>query len=108
MHLIGTVCGLRDGRSSIADRTRDMRGMVMGQTIAQGVNYLKKCVIVLRWAERLESLTPLCGRLIKEGITCRALLSEELSLPPDVRKHQTVHRRQEHGRNSRIILVQAL
>lgn len=84
MHLIGTVCGLRDGRSSIADRTRDMRGMVMGQTIAQGVNYLKKCVIVLRWAERLESLTPLCGRLIKEGITCRAMLSEELSLPPEV------------------------
>lgn len=50
----------------------------MEQEIAQGVWYLKKCVVALRWAERLAALTPLCGRLAEAGIDCRVMLSEEL------------------------------
>ncbi len=52
------------------------------QQIAQGIYYLKKCIMVLRGAEQLPSLAPLCERLIKEGINCQVMLSEELS--PDV------------------------
>ena len=52
------------------------------QQIAQGIYYLKKCIMVLRGAEQLPSLAPLCERLIKEGISCQVMLSEELS--PDV------------------------
>lgn len=50
----------------------------MGQEIAQGVLYLKKCVVALRWVERLAALTPLCERMVEAGIDCRVMLSEEL------------------------------
>ncbi len=52
------------------------------QRIGQGIYYLKKCIMVLRRAVQLPSLVPLCERLIKEGISCQVMLSEELS--PDV------------------------
>lgn len=49
------------------------------QRIGQGIYYLKKCIMVLRRAVQLPSLVPLCERLIKEGISCQVMLSEELS-----------------------------
>lgn len=55
---------------------------VVEQRIGQGIYYLKKCIMVLRGAEQLPSLAPLCERLIKEGISCQVMLSEELL--PDV------------------------
>lgn len=51
----------------------------MEREIVQGVFYLKKCVVALRWAERLTELTPLCRRMAEAGIDCRVMLSEELS-----------------------------
>lgn len=50
----------------------------MGQEIVQGLFYLKKCVMALGTAERLNPLLPLCQRLINAGISCQAVLSEEL------------------------------
>lgn len=50
----------------------------MEQEIRQGVYYLKKCIIVLRSAEPLTALLPLCERLVQEGIGCQVVLSEEL------------------------------
>ncbi len=59
----------------------------MEQEIEQGVYYLKKCIMVLRSAEPLTALLPLCERLVQERIGCRVMLSEELQdgeLPPDL------------------------
>lgn len=50
----------------------------MGQEIVQGKYYLKKCIVILRSAERLAPLMPLCERLVKTGISCQVMLSEEL------------------------------
>lgn len=55
------------------------KGKTMGQEIQQGVLYLKKCVIALKWAERLAQLRPLCERLAEAGVGCQAMLSEELA-----------------------------
>jgi len=48
------------------------------QEIAQGVYYLKRCVMALRTAEYLPPLLSLCERLIDGGIDCQVILSEEL------------------------------
>ncbi len=50
----------------------------MEQVIEQGVFYLKKCLIALKWAERLAPLMSLCRQLKDEGIDCQVMLSEEL------------------------------
>ena len=51
---------------------------MMEQVIEQGVFYLKKCLIALKWAERLAPLMSLCRQLKDEGIDCQVMLSEEL------------------------------
>lgn len=51
----------------------------MKQEIAQGIYYLRKCIMVLRSPQGLPALLPLCERLIGEGIGCEVMLSEELS-----------------------------
>ncbi len=49
--------------------------------IVQGKYYLKTCIIVLRTAEQMPALMPLCRRLVESGIDCKALLSEEMAEP---------------------------
>lgn len=49
--------------------------------IVQGKYYLKTCMIVLRTAEQMPALMPLCRRLVESGIDCKALLSEEMAEP---------------------------
>ena len=41
--------------------------------IVQGKYYLKTCMIVLRTAEQMPALMPLCRRLVESGIDCKAL-----------------------------------
>lgn len=48
------------------------------EEITQGTYYLKKCRMVLRSAEGLAALIPLSRRMTGMGISCEALLSEEL------------------------------
>lgn len=50
----------------------------MGQEIAQGVYYLKKCIVVLQTAAYLPPLLSLCEQLIDQGIGCQVMLSEEM------------------------------
>lgn len=50
----------------------------MTREIAQGIYFLKKCIMVLQAPHPLPVLLPLCERLIGTGIGCEVILSEEL------------------------------
>lgn len=73
----------------------------MEQEIRQGVYYLKKCIIVLRSAEPLAALLPLCERLVQEGIGCQVVLSEELQ------DGETLTERSEHVSQGILYLTDA-
>ncbi|MCM1118935.1 MAG: GNAT family N-acetyltransferase [bacterium] len=51
---------------------------MMGRELEQGKLYLKTCIVVLRSALPLPALLPLCERLVRVGISCKVMLTEEL------------------------------